>query len=398
MAIQPPKPTSLYQAEILASLTQTGVRVTSPGGKARAFCDIVGDKLGELETRQTVNLMQSLWPYATADSLDFLGSIRGVIRIPRQDAAASQSDSNFRFYVRNGTFGAINGGQNITVPAGVRIYTNDPSGPIYQTTSSVTLLAGANSQPVGVISLTDGSSGNAPENSFTKHSFTNYVDSRFGSLLVTNDFGVISGRDAESDDDYRFRISLSMQSRGGASEDDIRLAILLVPGVQDVVFKRLAGTYIAYIYGISPQVPSSLLQLAQAALDSRTAAPQSGLAVAPDLVGISLATTVKLVNGVTASDATSILATAAQAAGDYINNLPIGQSLIINEIGNRIRSSDSRIVDVGQPDRPLLNIFIWRSRADGSRFSRFLISNYGPAVGERLVVESIASAINLTLE
>ena len=37
---------ALYQLDILAALTQTGIQQTAAGGKARAFCDIVGDQLG----------------------------------------------------------------------------------------------------------------------------------------------------------------------------------------------------------------------------------------------------------------------------------------------------------------------------------------------------------------
>jgi len=37
--------------------------------------------------------------------------------------------------------------------------------------------------------------------------------------------------------------------------------------VQDVVFDYQAGTYTAYVYGISPQVAPSLLSMVQAAMD-----------------------------------------------------------------------------------------------------------------------------------
>lgn len=39
---------STYQANILAALQKTGIANTAVGGKARAFCDIVGDQLGIL--------------------------------------------------------------------------------------------------------------------------------------------------------------------------------------------------------------------------------------------------------------------------------------------------------------------------------------------------------------
>jgi Baseplate J-like protein len=131
--------------------------------------------------------------------------------------------------------------------------------------------------------------------SYPEKNFTNYADSRFSTLLVTNNFGLVGGRDEEDDDSYRFRISLKLQSRGGAAEVDLRLSVLNVPGIQDVAFQRQASSYTAYVYGISPVVPPSLLSLVQAALDERTAYPLVGTAVAPDLVGISLSTTATFV-------------------------------------------------------------------------------------------------------
>jgi len=56
----------------------------APGGKARAFADIVGDRLGQSEQRQFQNLAQTLIPYATGDSLDLLGEIYGVPRLGRR--------------------------------------------------------------------------------------------------------------------------------------------------------------------------------------------------------------------------------------------------------------------------------------------------------------------------
>jgi len=61
--------------------------------------------------------------------------------------------------------------------------------------------------------------------------------------------------------------------------------------------------------------------------------------------------------------------------------------LVINEIADRIRNADARILDVGQPNKQIPEIFIWRSRDDGTRYSRFLLGNYQPATGERIVVE-----------
>ena len=57
-----------YQLDILGALTQTGITQTAAGGKARAFCDIVGDQLGTMETNEFLNLGQTLISFTTLPS------------------------------------------------------------------------------------------------------------------------------------------------------------------------------------------------------------------------------------------------------------------------------------------------------------------------------------------
>jgi len=283
-----PRPATLPRqaaSEEVTFLASSGIR--QPGGKARAIADIVGDRLGQSEQRQFQNLANTLIPYATGDSLDLLGEIYGVPRLGQSSVQSDLADQNFEFYVRRGTFGDVNGGQDIEIPSDVRISTGDPNGAIYLT-DPVTLPTGDSREFFSARSLAPGSVANAPAGVFNRHNFTGYTDSRFGTLLVTNNFGLVGGRDAESDDDYRFRLNLKIQSRAGANEAALRLELLEIPGIQDVVFERQAGAFIVYVYGISPNVSPGLLQNVQDSLDDKAAYPLTGLAVAPDLVGISL--------------------------------------------------------------------------------------------------------------
>jgi hypothetical protein len=121
---------SLYKK---ASPGQRPISGISLAGKARAFCDIIGDQLGTLDSNKARDLAQSLLPYASGSNLDQLAQIYGVSRLTGIDAASQADDQNFQFYVQSGTFGAINSGQPILVPAGTLIYTGDPHGPIMQT-------------------------------------------------------------------------------------------------------------------------------------------------------------------------------------------------------------------------------------------------------------------------
>jgi len=62
-------------------------------------------------------------------------------------------------------------------------------------------------------------------------------------FLVTNDYGIVGGRDTEDDDSYRYRIHLKLTSQSGSNENALRFALLQVPGIQDVVFDSKAGTF-----------------------------------------------------------------------------------------------------------------------------------------------------------
>jgi hypothetical protein len=396
MAIQSPISSSTYQINILAAIAQTAITQLSPGGKARAFSDIVGAQLGQLELNEFTNLSQTLLPYATSDSLDFIGQIYGVPRLPQQNATVAASDDNIEFYVRTGTFGSINNGQNINIPAGVQITTLAAGGPIW-ITDAVTLPAGDSSMYVSATPYYAGAGGNAAANTLNACNFTGYADSTYGSLLVTNNFGIVSGQNEESDDDYRYRINLKITGMAGANQAALTFQILQVPGIQNVVFVPLAGTYQVYVYAITTNTSDSLLQNVQQVLDTYSAYPLIGTAIAPDLVGISLDTTVTFVVGASLDDQNTALANATSAAESYIDNLKIGQEFVINAIADAIMSADPNILDIGSPNQPLNDIFIWRARSDGTRYSQYLVSDYTPATGERIVVEpSIPNPINIT--
>ena len=221
-------------------------------------------------------------------------------------------------------------------------------------------------QSFSATSVSTGSSGNTSSGVFTRHNFTNYTQSAAGGLLVTNNYGIIGGRDTEDDDSYQYRIHLKLVSQNGINEAAIRYQLLQLPGIQDVVFSSSAGSFYVYLYGISPVVPPSLTQLANTTIANTAAFPIQGTALSPDLVGISLSTTVSFNSGVAATDQSVILSSASTAAANYINNLSVGAPLVINQLAAQILSSDSRISDIGQPNDEII-ILLRKLRFLGAR-------------------------------
>jgi hypothetical protein len=133
--------------------------------------------------------------------------------------------------------------------------------------------------------------------------------------------------------------------------------MLQLPGIQDVVFETSAGSFSVYLYAVSPVVPPSLLQLAGTLLTDTVAFPIQANVLTPDLVGISLATTLSFTPGTTPADQAVVISSASAAAQDYIDNLPIAAPLIINQLAARILGADSRIRDVRQPNDEICTHF-----------------------------------------
>ena len=64
-------------------------------------------------------------------------------------------------------------------------------------------------------------------------------------------------------------------------------------------------------------------------------------------MGISLSTTVEFKAGTSAEEKSLALSAAASAAEDYINNLRVGETLVLNQIADRLLNADPKILDVG---------------------------------------------------
>jgi len=93
----------------------------------------------------------------------------------------------------------------------VTVYLSDP----------VTLLAGDSQAYFSARSLFAGTISNSPARVFNRHNFTNYAESRFGSLLVTNDFGIIGGRDQEDDAGIRRAAAPVQTSRPAVFPEEV---------------------------------------------------------------------------------------------------------------------------------------------------------------------------------
>ena len=202
------------------------------------FAESVADELVFVR-RQVENYFNNSQPSnATGNNLDKIAfEMYGLNRIPDSLASSDANERNFYFYPDQGTFGSLNSGNNITVPAGTVISTerdtsNSPI--VYKTSYNVVLEADSRQAFFSAVAIDSGFSYNVDSNSMVYHNFTDYSMVNFGGLNVSNVYPILNGRDLESDEDFRFRLTNFLTSQINLNIDAITLKSLLVPGVVDV--------------------------------------------------------------------------------------------------------------------------------------------------------------------
>jgi uncharacterized phage protein gp47/JayE len=384
-------------------LAQSSISQLAPGSKARAIVEAIGNVVGDVAADISLGLLNSLLPNATGSALDAYAEMVGIQRLPEIPARVTVADQNLKYYVRTGTFGDINNGSDITIPAGTEIRLANDRGfneTIFVQRNTVVLPAASSEyyfagDQLGMIQ----SRGIGP-NALTRHNFTGYSDAAFQSLLVTNTKG-IAGRARETDNNLRFRITQTYTGNAAANQTSIRISALMVPGVNDVRIihnKSGMGTFDVVVYGNTPIVSPSVIQAVQNQVNKYQAVGVNGIAVAPRIVGISLTGRLKFDVKASQSDKNAAINRARDAARVYIENISPDQDFIINELAAVILSADGMIKDFGSPNKPFDSILIWRHTSDHSvRYSRDLIANYRVKIDEDLTAEPfLTNPINLT--
>jgi uncharacterized phage protein gp47/JayE len=153
--------------------------------------------------------------FATGSSLDFLAALIGYTRIAARKATGTVTFSM-----------STPATEDITIPSGTRVATADES-VVFKTTEVAILQAGQTSVDVTIEAVEAGSAGNVAANTITK-----IVDPVSGIESVTNANPTENGRDAETDEEFRYRIKATIQSLGKATLDAIVAKVRNVEGVK----------------------------------------------------------------------------------------------------------------------------------------------------------------------
>ncbi|MDD3412424.1 MAG: baseplate J/gp47 family protein [Lachnospiraceae bacterium] len=375
----------------------TNLTFLSPGSKARLLVEILGEELGLEAERLDQNVGVALIRNSKGKLLDYIGEVFGMTRLSEVKASVFSEEENFMIYTLEPNFGAINNGEDINIPVGaINIYSTPNSSAnrvAYKNTQMITLPRNSNRVFFAAEALYAGENSNVGANSLVFHDFTNYADSLSRTLLVTNNESITYGRNEESDDNFRFRIQREKISGEAGNETAIRLSALLIPGVSDIVkipYSRGIGTNDWLIRSTSTLVSSSLIDAVQNVIDERQSAGMSNLAKAPNIVGLELSFPLTYKTVLEDSEKEKIRAEIRKNLADYINNLAIGEKLILDQLVRVVLNSSDKIESIGDKGSASNFTYVFihqRSGMSNSVIRKSLLTDYKTKSNERVILE-----------
>jgi uncharacterized phage protein gp47/JayE len=272
------KSPNTIRKEMIKNISErTGVNYWGRDGVARTFVDIITSEQRLAEGRVEASLKSIQLGTAEKEDLDALAESKGLFRMQPTYAESVSNEKNFMFY-SNTTFGDLNGGASIVIPAGTKIGAFSSSFTAnnisenniveYVTTKEYTLPSTMSFYFCSIKSVSSGSFQNVAENTLLKHDFTNYIS---GQLLCKNNYAILNGRNIESDDSLRFRAANIYNSHAGATEVALQLSGIEVPGATSIRVVSSyygIGTAAAFVFGPENESTNSVVAAVQRRINS----------------------------------------------------------------------------------------------------------------------------------
>jgi hypothetical protein len=318
-----------YQSKLdrLISSVQKNVGLSNivPGTKSYQLLQSVAYEQLQVENVLEQDTIDNSLLNSSGDKLVNIGD--GFFGIEKRMSISTEvSDvmESLQFYVKNGTFGDINSGNDIVIPSGTILEGTMPDGSLVRlaTTNQQRLLKNSLSIFISA-KLIQGPTDIIPLNTITNHHFTNYTQSGLSTLLVTNSRLVSTGRPDESDDNYRFRVINGLRSFAKTNTAGIFDAATDVPGVSYVQIDPShngGGTFAVYVQSIDPITPDSTIQAVTDAVSSSIGPWVNYQVLKPNYVGLQLDITVTTKNPSQYVGDTGFITSIQNAISFYVNN------------------------------------------------------------------------------
>jgi len=328
------------EGEAIDELLQGGVLTNmTPGSRVRALVSVMTSRCGRVMDAVDINTAMKSATSSAGYFLDLIGSGVGVDRRDASACAVTKEDQNLRFYVSSGVLSDYLPSRIIPVNTTI---TDTAGSIVYTVTQDTEFGDGATEVYVSAIANGTGSAYRVGRGVLTSSSITD------ANVLVTNERGITNGADIESDDNYRYRILNHRASSATGNETAIRLAALSTPGVADAITQRHfngPGTVDMLIIPVGNRTSDATLR----AVAARVSAVSSGGDVVnvrgPRYVNITIDVRIDFTRSVPESDKAGVRSQVRNSITDYLDDIPLGGVLIIQELRARVQEASPKILD-----------------------------------------------------
>jgi hypothetical protein len=343
---------------------------------------------------------------AKKQELDDIGeNFFNVKRLGNIKPFITSSMKALKFYVDTAqSFGQINvikqAGieipQDIIIPEGV-IISGTKDGIDYKfRVSKTTILPKDDNVAYVQAELMQGPLAQIPANILKMHSFTKYTQATSNMLKVTNPVPVMNGRQSESDDNYRFRVSNALSAFPRTNTTAIHQLLTELPAISNVYIEPSSnggGTFTVYVQGTTPITGDEIIREAEMVLE-RVISPWivSYTVVKPSYIGIQASIDMVLRDSFN-SNITSLI---SQKVTNYLDNFD-GDTFYINSILSLVQGMHQDILDVS------FNYVRVYSGSEDIRSYEELDFTVNPnpiisiSIKEKLISEPISNPITLTI-
>lgn len=374
----------------------TQITRLTPGAKARTLLGIMSNEIERLSEVVSANVIVGMLSGASGVYLDYIGALVGLSRGQQSPAESQDHLLNVRVYCPTSeTAGSMNNGRAIIIPGGTLITSSDQQFKYY-TTATVRMESGSSEVFVSVRATTSGAASNVSAGTLTGITFSSYGSFPSRKLLVENRYAIDNGKAEERDQVFKYRIQNAYLAAESSNLLAIRTSILTVPSVSDLLFLNMyrgIGTADIILDTETGDVSPTTLEQVRNIVSTKVAVGIDLKIRAPRLVGLEVVVRPRFAAGTSNVTKTEASGAIRQAISDLISRVPLGGSLLINDIAFAAKSAHESIVDIGQPNKPLEQVFLWRDSRIASRAPIIIPANRDIEllIDQRLSLEGSAS-------
>lgn len=388
---------------IKALEARTGLSSLVQGSKAFQIMESVASELMQLEYKieEYVNNVSLLT--ASGNYLDKIGeNFLGIKRLEEVEPYVTESMKAIKFYVNSGVFGDINkdtsgAALDIVLPEGVLLEGKINNKTIRLRLSKTTELKKDESEKYVSAEFVQGEITSIPAGTIKVHNFKNYSQAVNDLLKISNTMPIASGREKESDTNYRFRINNALKSFPKTTYPGIYEAITTTPGVSNAFIERSSnggGSFTAYVQGVTPITGDLVIEDVKDRLSSVVGPWVTTQILKPNYIGVTASISISTYGAIENAD--YILETIKDKINEEVNNF-YGSEFYLNTLLKIVTSSHSSITTA---DFDYVHVY---TGADDIRgfYEIDLEADSNPLLyisnKEKLIVEPIINSIIITV-